>query len=169
MLQTLLLFKCKLSCYHANWLLVSITARSLSASLQIKGLATKYTVKWPIEHHAKKRKTNKLWLIWQSILSNHQVLLLTKKNRLQEYVCEYIVWTNSINIHHKLFSWGYMCIFIGFICSQTVQLRCNFMLSYVITRMVCLLTTYTFLHFCLVLSRLLSVSFVRKSNWWKLC
>ena len=49
MLQTLLLFKCKLLCYHANWILVSITTRSPSASLQIKGLATKYTtVKWPI-------------------------------------------------------------------------------------------------------------------------
>ena len=168
MLQTLLLFKCKLSCYHANWLLVSITARSLSASLQIKGLATKYTVKWPIEHHAKKRKTNKLWLIRQSILSNHQVLLLTKKIDCKSMSVN-IVWTNSINIHHKLFSLGYICIFLGFICSQTVQLWCNFMLSYVITRMVCLLTTYTFLHFCLLLSRLLSVNFVRKSNLWKLC
>ena len=50
MIQTLLLFKCKLLCYHANWILVSITTRSPSASLQIKGLATKYTtVKWPIE------------------------------------------------------------------------------------------------------------------------
>ena len=49
MIQTLLLFKCKLFCYHANWILVSITTRSPSASLQIKGLATKYiTVKWPI-------------------------------------------------------------------------------------------------------------------------
>ena len=49
MIQTLLLFKCKLLCYHANWILVSITTRSPSASLQIKGLATKYTtVKWPI-------------------------------------------------------------------------------------------------------------------------
>ena len=50
MIQTLLLFKCKLLCYHANWILVSITTRSPSASLQIKGLATKYTtVKWPIK------------------------------------------------------------------------------------------------------------------------
>ena len=49
MIQTLLLFKCKLLCYHANWILVSITTRSPSASLQIKGLATRYTtVKWPI-------------------------------------------------------------------------------------------------------------------------
>ena len=49
MIQTLLLFKCKLLCYHANWILVSITTRSPSASIQIKGLATKYTtVKWPI-------------------------------------------------------------------------------------------------------------------------
>ena len=52
MIQTLLLFKCKLLCYHANWILVSITTRSPSASLQIKGLATKYTtVKWPIVPH----------------------------------------------------------------------------------------------------------------------
>ena len=50
MMQTLLLFKCKLLCYHANWILVSITTRSPSASLQIKGLATKHTtVKWPIQ------------------------------------------------------------------------------------------------------------------------
>ena len=50
MIQTLLLFKCKLLCYHANWILVSITTRSPSASLQIKGLATKYTtVKWPVK------------------------------------------------------------------------------------------------------------------------
>ena len=49
MIQTLLLFKCKLLCYHANKILVSITTRSPSASLQIKGLATKCTtVKWPI-------------------------------------------------------------------------------------------------------------------------
>ena len=51
MIQTLLLFKCKLICYHANQMLVSITTRSPSASLQIKGLATKYTtIKWPIKH-----------------------------------------------------------------------------------------------------------------------
>ena len=43
MIQTLLLFKCKLLCYHANLILVSITTRSPSASLQVKGLATKYT------------------------------------------------------------------------------------------------------------------------------
>ena len=49
MIQTLLLFKFKLLCYHANKILVSITTRSPLASLQIKGLATKYTtVKWPI-------------------------------------------------------------------------------------------------------------------------
>ena len=49
MIQALLLFKCKLLCYHANWILVSIPTRSPSASLQIKGLAYKYTtVKWPI-------------------------------------------------------------------------------------------------------------------------
>ena len=54
MIQTLLLFKCKLLCYHANWILVSITTRSPSASLQIKGLATKYTtVKWPLVHQSK--------------------------------------------------------------------------------------------------------------------
>ena len=33
MIQTLLLFKCKLLCYHANKILVSITTRSPSASL----------------------------------------------------------------------------------------------------------------------------------------
>ena len=50
MIQTLLLFKCKLLCYHANWILVSITTGSPSASLQIKGLATKCTtVKLPIQ------------------------------------------------------------------------------------------------------------------------
>ena len=49
MIQTLLLFKCKLLCYHANQILVSITTRSPSVSLQIKVLATRYTtVKWPI-------------------------------------------------------------------------------------------------------------------------
>ena len=48
-IQTLLLFKCKLLFYHANQILVSITTRLPSASLQIKGLATKYTtVKWCI-------------------------------------------------------------------------------------------------------------------------
>ena len=52
MTQTLLLFKCKLLCYHANKILVSITTRSPSASLQIKSLATKYTtVKWLIKSH----------------------------------------------------------------------------------------------------------------------
>ena len=50
MIQALLLFKCKSLCYHANWILVSIPTRSPSASLQIKGLATKYTtVKWPLD------------------------------------------------------------------------------------------------------------------------
>ena len=49
-IQTLLLFKCKLLCYHGNQILVSITTRSPSASLQIKGLETNYTtVKWPIK------------------------------------------------------------------------------------------------------------------------
>ena len=49
MTQTMLLFKFKLLCYHANKILVSIPTWSTSASLQIKGLATKYpTVKWPI-------------------------------------------------------------------------------------------------------------------------
>ena len=49
MIQTLLPFNCKLLCYHANEIPVSLTTRSPSASLQIKGLATKYTtVKWPI-------------------------------------------------------------------------------------------------------------------------
>ena len=43
MTQTLLLFKCKLLCYHANKILVSITTWSPSASLQIESLATKYT------------------------------------------------------------------------------------------------------------------------------
>ena len=48
MIQTLLLFKCKFLCYHANYILLSITTRSPSASPQIKGLATKYTtVKCP--------------------------------------------------------------------------------------------------------------------------
>ena len=52
MSQTLLLFKCKLLCYHANKILVSITTRSPSASLQIKSLVTKYTtVKWLIKSH----------------------------------------------------------------------------------------------------------------------
>ena len=51
-MKTLLLFKCKLLCYHANKILVSITTRSPSASLQIKSLATKYTtVKWLIKSH----------------------------------------------------------------------------------------------------------------------
>ena len=40
MIQTLLLFKCKLLCCHVNWILVSTTTRSPSASLQIKGLTT---------------------------------------------------------------------------------------------------------------------------------
>ena len=49
MIQTWLLFKYKLLCYHANQILVSIITRSPSASLQIRGLATKYTTaKWPI-------------------------------------------------------------------------------------------------------------------------
>ena len=43
MIQTLLLFKCKLLCYHTNLILVSMTTRSPPASLQIKGLAPKYT------------------------------------------------------------------------------------------------------------------------------
>ena len=58
LIQTLLLFKCKLLCYHANQILVSITTRSPSTSFQIKGLATKYTtVKWPFVEpfHASKR------------------------------------------------------------------------------------------------------------------
>ena len=42
-IQNLLLFKCKLLCYHAIQILVSTTPRSPSATLQIKGLATKYT------------------------------------------------------------------------------------------------------------------------------
>ena len=45
MIQTLLPFKGKLLCYHANLIMVSITTLSTSASLQIKGLATKYTTK----------------------------------------------------------------------------------------------------------------------------
>ena len=41
MIQTLLLFKYKLLCYHVNQILIPITTRSHSASLQIIGLATK--------------------------------------------------------------------------------------------------------------------------------
>ena len=60
MIHTLLLFKCKLLCYHANLILVSSTTRSPSASLQRKGFATKYTtVKWPIECPKTKKKGNK--------------------------------------------------------------------------------------------------------------
>ena len=44
-IQTLLLFKCKLLCYHANQILFSITTRSPSSSLQIKGLATVHNCK----------------------------------------------------------------------------------------------------------------------------
>ena len=61
MIHTLLLFKCKLLCYHANLILVSTTTRSPSASLQRKGFATKYTtVKWPIECPKTKKKETKL-------------------------------------------------------------------------------------------------------------
>ena len=57
MIQTLLLFKCKLLCYHANQ--IQVTTRSPSASLQIKGLATKYiTVKWPIVKRIKEEQSN---------------------------------------------------------------------------------------------------------------
>ena len=42
-IQNLLLFKWKLLCYHAIQILVSTTTRSPSPTLQIKGLATKYT------------------------------------------------------------------------------------------------------------------------------
>ena len=49
LIQTFLLSKCKLLCYHADQILVSITTRSPSASLQVKGLATEYTtVKWAV-------------------------------------------------------------------------------------------------------------------------
>ena len=49
MIQTLLLFKCKLLCDHVNEILVFIKKRSPLAQLQIKDLATKHTtVKWPI-------------------------------------------------------------------------------------------------------------------------
>ena len=54
MIQTLLLFKYKLLCYHADQILVFITTWSTSASLQIKDLATKYTtVEWPVVERAK--------------------------------------------------------------------------------------------------------------------
>ena len=47
MIKTLLLFQCKLLCYHSNWSLLQYGhLQPLSKS---KGLATKYTtVKWPI-------------------------------------------------------------------------------------------------------------------------
>ena len=47
MIQTLLLFKCKLLCYYANLALVSITTRSPSASFQTRTWLY-ITVKWPI-------------------------------------------------------------------------------------------------------------------------
>ena len=51
MIQSSVLFRCKLLRHFAHYILVPNTTRSPSASLQIKGLATKYiTVKWPIEH-----------------------------------------------------------------------------------------------------------------------
>ena len=53
MIQTLLLFKFKLLCYHVNQILVSITTRSSSASLQIKGSAAYTTVRWLIPHPGK--------------------------------------------------------------------------------------------------------------------
>ena len=73
MIQTLLLFKCKLLCYHANWILVSITTRSLSASLQIKGLATKYTiVKWPIFRDYLSRSFALMWNIPRPFLDHNR-------------------------------------------------------------------------------------------------
>ena len=49
LIQTLLPFESKLFFYHANKILVSIPKWSLSASLQIEGLATKYTnINWAI-------------------------------------------------------------------------------------------------------------------------
>ena len=54
MIQTLLLFKYKLLCYHADQILVPITTWSPSALLQIKDLVTKYTtVEWPVVERAK--------------------------------------------------------------------------------------------------------------------
>ena len=48
MIQSSVLFRCKLLRHFAHYILVPNTTRSPSASLQIKGLATKYTtVKWP--------------------------------------------------------------------------------------------------------------------------
>ena len=61
MIQTLLLFKCKLLCYHANWILVSITTRSPSASLQIKGLAAKYTTENGLLKEAGKEQERGVW------------------------------------------------------------------------------------------------------------
>ena len=49
LIQTLLPFESRLFFYHANKILVSIPKWSLSASLQIEGLATKYTnINWAI-------------------------------------------------------------------------------------------------------------------------
>ena len=61
------------------------------------------------------------------------------------------MWTISINVHHKVVLLGYMYVLLSFICSQIVQLQCIFMLSYVITRRVCLLTTqFTFSSCCVI-------------------
>ena len=77
LIQTLLLFKCILLCYRANWILVSIATWSTSASLQIKDLATNYTtVKWPIPQELRfylshaRDKTKNIFTCLKNIFQN---------------------------------------------------------------------------------------------------
>ena len=100
LIQTLLLFKCKLLCYHANQILVSITTRSPSASFQIKGLATKYTtVKWPFVEpfHASKRTTSFFFCHDINALSSRKVM------RKKGNISKGILLDSTPNSHGKYF------------------------------------------------------------------
>ena len=104
MIQTLLLFKCKLLCYHANQKLVSIITRSPSASLQIRGLATKYTTaKWPIVSKQFSVLDRKAVAVQEMSMHPYPEILMTVRNlapRIWCETCEPVV-SNNTQLHFK--------------------------------------------------------------------
>ena len=99
LIQTLLLFKYKLHCYHANQILVSITTRSPSASFQIKGLATKYTtVKWPFVEPFESLKENKFFFCHDINTLSSRNIMRTKRN-----ISKGILLDSTPNSHGKCF------------------------------------------------------------------
>ena len=108
MTQKLLLFKCKLLCYHANEILASITIRSPSASIQIRGLATEYTTaKWSISASASACYSG--WI--GVILVLLQYRIVTTKIGWKGLLTQWLMcWILHLEFWFRNLAWSFSCV-----------------------------------------------------------